>query len=100
MFFFQRAEPTHFLIQFLAFCIPVTYPLDLTKTRLQIQGEVAAASHSGINVSIRLRKLMSQSINVADLSPLGKDVNPFLSFARLLSFSHTHSLSKEFYHLY
>jgi len=27
--------------------------LDLTKTRLQIQGEVAAASHSGTNVSIR-----------------------------------------------
>jgi hypothetical protein len=100
MFFFQRAKPTHLLIQLLAFCIPVTYPLDLTKTRLQIQGEVAAASHGGINVSIRLRKLMSQSINVVGLSPVGEDVNPLLSFARLLSFSHTHSLSEEFCHLF
>jgi hypothetical protein len=98
MFFFQRNKLTHLLIQFLACCIPVTYPLDLTKTRLQIQGEVAAANLSGLNVSIRLRKLTSLSVNVTDFSPVGKDVNPFLSFARLLSFSHTRSLSEEFCH--
>jgi hypothetical protein len=62
------------------FCIAVTYPLDLTKTRLQIQGEVAAAQHNSINVSIRLRKLTSLSVNVVDLSPVGKDVKPSLSF--------------------
>jgi hypothetical protein len=45
------------LEQSLILHVPVTYPLDLTKTRLQIQGEIAAAQHSSINVSIRMREL-------------------------------------------
>lgn len=42
--------------------IAVTYPLDLTKTRLQIQGEVAAAQNNNINVSIRMRKLILMDV--------------------------------------
>ncbi|KDR08957.1 mitochondrial uncoupling protein 4 isoform X1 [Zootermopsis nevadensis] len=42
----------------------VTYPLDLTKTRLQIQGEVAAAQHSSIN-AIPYRGMLQTALGIA-----------------------------------
>ncbi|XP_071444065.1 mitochondrial uncoupling protein 4 [Hetaerina americana] len=56
-----------------------TYPLDLTKTRLQVQGEIAAAAHENLNVPHR--GMLKTAVGIAKeegLTKLWQGITPAL----------------------
>ncbi|XP_071483310.1 mitochondrial uncoupling protein 4-like [Diadema antillarum] len=71
-------NPNSFLVKyFLSACAAtvaetVTYPLDITKTRLQIQGEVAAAKHYGNEAAIPYRGMVRTALGIVEEEGLFK----------------------------
>ena len=69
--------------------LSVTYPLDLTKTRMQIQGEIDLPSKTGTRVQLVHRGMVHTAIGIGKYGGYGSTCNTPISWrTRLQSFKH------------